>query len=443
MKIFNSYTNKLEEFKPIHEKTVNMYVCGPTVYNYIHIGNARVVVFFDVVRRFFEYLGYKVNFVSNFTDVDDKIIKRAFEEGISEKEVADKYIKAFLKDAEALGSRTDYLKPQVTKYMDKIIKFTQDLIDSGASYLVDGDVYFDVSKIEKYGNLSNQNINDLISGARIDVNEKKKSPLDFTIWKKTESGINWEAPFSTGRPGWHTECVCMIDDIFHEKIDIHGGGTDLLFPHHENEIAQSEALHHHNIANFWMHSGRLNLEGEKMSKSIGNVIFVKDLPGDLLAYRLFLLQTSYHSPINFSYTTYEANVKEWEKMKSSYKALFLDLDINDGFDDVIETQEILEIKEEFVNNLSDDFNTPNAITMLQKLFKIINNMLRSKTEFGVKAYAYSTLNTFLDILGLSIKVNRLTDEERAIYKQWIEARKNKNFDEADKLRIKLTEKGIM
>jgi len=263
MKIFNSYSNQLEEFESIHPNKVNMYVCGPTVYNYIHIGNARPVIFFDTVRRFFEKQGYEVKFASNFTDVDDKIIQKAIDDKEDELILSQKYIDAFLSDLEALNCKTDYIKPKVTEYMSDIIDFISDLKKSGYAYEVDGDVYFRVEKISDYGKLANGNVDDLISGSRVEVNPKKESPLDFTLWKKTEVGINFESPFSKGRPGWHTECVAMIDDIFHEQIDIHGGGIDLQFPHHENEIAQAKALHHHSLAKYWMHNGRL---GFKMKK---------------------------------------------------------------------------------------------------------------------------------------------------------------------------------
>ena len=280
MKIFNSYTNKLEEFKSIQKGVVNMYVCGPTVYNYIHIGNARPVIFFDTVRRYLEHREYKVNFVSNFTDVDDKIITKALELEVTEKEVTDKFIAAFLKDVERVNSSTDYTKPRVTKYMDHIINYIVILVKKGYAYVVEGDVYFRVTNVENYGGLSNRNIDDLISGSRVEVNDKKENPLDFTLWKKTDVGIKFDSPWGKGRPGWHTECVAMIDDIFGEKIDIHGGGSGLMFPHHENEIAQSMVLNNHTLAKYWMHNGLLNIGGSKMSKSEGEVVLVKELTVD-------------------------------------------------------------------------------------------------------------------------------------------------------------------
>jgi cysteinyl-tRNA synthetase len=245
MKIYNSYNDQLETFKTNHKNQLNMYVCGPTVYNYIHIGNARPVVFFDTVRRFFEHKGYQVKYVSNFTDVDDKIIQKALEDDMDEIELANQYIQAYLDDSKALNCLTDYIKPRVTQYMQHIIEFIDALVKKDYAYQVGGDVFFRVEKVQDYGHLSNRRVDDLKSGARIEINQDKESPLDFTLWKETTEGINFDSPFSKGRPGWHTECVAMIDDIFNEKIDIHGGGTDLKFPHHENEIAQSLALNGH------------------------------------------------------------------------------------------------------------------------------------------------------------------------------------------------------
>ncbi len=444
MKIFNSYSNQLEEFISLKENQVNMYVCGPTVYNYIHIGNARPVVFFDTVRRFFEARGYQVTFVSNFTDVDDKIIQKALDENLSELEVSSKYIQAFLIDIEGLNCKTDYLKPKVTEYMDFIIGFIQDLIDKNYAYNVDGDVYFRVSKIDDYGRLSNRNIDDLISGSRIDINPKKESPLDFTLWKQTEVGINFSSPFSQGRPGWHTECVSMIDDIFKGQIDIHGGGMDLQFPHHENEIAQAKALYNHSIAKYWMHNGRLSFKEEKMSKSIGNVVLVKDVE-EKLALRFFLLSTHYRSPLNYDEEVFAMYVKEWQKLENAYKTLFYKLDLVKELDLNIEIKDI-EIKNE-INNfdlaMEDDFNTANAITALQSLLRLINSNLRKKLVFTKLNELLKALNYMVDILGLKVEVTPLTDEHRSVYESWQKARNDKDFSLADDLREKLTRRGIL
>ena len=444
MKIFNSYTNKLEEFIPRHKGKVNIYVCGPTVYGYIHIGNARPVIFFDTVRRFFEHLDYEVKFASNFTDVDDKIIKRALELGVDEKEITDKYIDAFLSDVEKVNSKTDYIKPRVTEYMDKIILFIQELIDKDFAYVVEGDVYFRVNKVKEYGMLSNRNVDDLISGARIDVNTKKENPLDFTLWKDTKEGIKFDAPFGEGRPGWHTECVAMIDNIFGEEIDIHGGGTGLLFPHHENEIAQSKALHNHAIAKYWMHNGLLNIGNAKMSKSEGKTVLVKDLSIDSNAFRLFTLSTHYRSPINYTDEVLNSYTKEWDKIIRVYKALFLKLDLNDNlYANAKIHPDLLEIYKEFLEAMNNDFNTPNGITAMQKLVKVSNQMLRSKTELDVLLSALKLFNDFFEVFGLNPDVKELDKEDKETYLLWEKARKEKDFDSADKYRNILQEKGII
>ena len=305
MKLFNSLTNKKEEFVPIKEGEVSIYVCGPTVYNYVHIGNTRPMIVFDILRRTFEYLGYKVTFVSNFTDVDDKIIKAAKEEGISEKELTDKYIKAYEDVRRGLNLLFPTYAPRVTETMQPIIQFIEQLVKDGYAYEVDGDVYFRVTKIKEYGMLSGIKIEDLIAGAseRVEDNDKKESSTDFALWKKTDEGIQFDSPWSKGRPGWHTECVVMINDIFENGyIDIHGGGQDLKFPHHENEIAQSIACHHHPIAHIWMHNQMININNQKMSKSLGNVLWAKDLLEQLgcNVYKWLMLSTHYRNPLNFT-----------------------------------------------------------------------------------------------------------------------------------------------
>ncbi len=444
MKIYNSYTGKLEKFVPIEKGKVSMYVCGPTVYNYIHIGNARPVIFFDTVRRYFEHLGCEVTFVSNFTDVDDKIITKALELEMSEKELAEKFITAFLEDAEKVGSKTDYIKPRVTEYMDKIIDYIQKLIVKGYAYQVENDVYFRVSKIKEYGKLSNQAIDDLVKGARIDINDKKENPLDFTLWKKTDVGITFDAPFGKGRPGWHTECVAMIDNIFGRKIDIHGGGSGLKFPHHENEIAQSIALHNHNIANYWMHNGLLHYDGGKMSKSLGNVILVKDLTIDSNVFRLFTLSTHYRQPINYTDDVLTYYQSEWEKIMRTYKQLFIKLDLANNLEGNLERNERLnQIRESFFQAMDEDFNTPNAITSLQELVKYSNQLVRGKTSFALLREALYMFDTIFDVFGLKHKFKPMKDEDRVLYQNWESARKNKDFEKADELRLLLQKKGLL
>ena len=444
MKIFNSYTNKLEEFVPIHKGKVSMYVCGPTVYSYIHIGNARPVIFFDTVRRYFELRGYEVKFASNFTDVDDKIITKAIELGKTEKEITDKFITAFLNDVATVNSKTDYIKPRVTDYMDQIIEYIQELIDKGYAYKSGGDVYFRVSKIKDYGILSNRNIDDLISGARIEVNKKKENPLDFTLWKDTEVGIKFDAPFGKGRPGWHTECVAMIENIFGEEIDIHGGGSGLLFPHHENEIAQAKALHNHSIANYWMHNGLLNIGNTKMSKSEGKTVLVKDLTVDPNAFRLFTLSTHYRAPISYTDEVLESYAKEWDKIVRVYKAVHLKLDLNDMlYGNAKIHPDLLAIYKEFLVAMDNDFNTPNAITALQKLVKQSNQMLRGSTEFEVLLSVLRLFDDFFKVFGLKIEVTPLKREDKEIYILWEKARKEKDFSSADKYRNMLQDNGII
>ncbi len=444
MKIFNSYSNQLEDFVPVHSGKVNMYVCGPTVYNYIHIGNARPVIFFDTVRRYFEHLGYKVTFASNFTDVDDKIITKAIELETTEQELAEKFISAFLHDVEKVHSSVDYIQPRVTNYMDKIIAYIQVLIEKDFAYQVDGDVYFRVGKIADYGQLSNRKIDDLISGARIEVNDKKENPLDFTLWKKTDIGITFDAPFGEGRPGWHTECVAMIDDIFGEEIDIHGGGSGLLFPHHENEIAQAEAMHGHHVARYWMHNGLLNFGGGKMSKSEGNVILVKDLTIDPNVFRMFTLSTHYRSPINFTEDVLDNYQTEWDKVIRVYKQLYLKLDLADSlYGNAKIDPDLLLIYKNFLEAMDQDFNTPNAITALQDLVKKTNQLLRSETELEVLLSAKKLFDNFFDIFGLKPGIEPLSKDDKDLYNDWLSARDNKDFAQADALRNQLLDKGIL
>lgn len=445
MKIYNTYTSSLEEFVPIHENQVSIYVCGPTVYNYIHIGNARPVVVFDTVRRYFEAQGYNVLFASNFTDVDDKIILKAIEEGKTELDVSNFFINAFLNDLRSLGCYTDYLQPRVTDFIQEIIAYIDNLVKKGYAYAVDGDVYFRVSKVDEYGKLSNRKLDDLISGARVEVNLKKESPLDFTLWKHTETGIAWNSDYSSGRPGWHTECCVMIDHLFHEKIDIHGGGSDLVFPHHENEIAQSIATNHHELAHFWMHNGRLSMDAEgKMSKSEGKVVWVKDLPGNPLSFRLYLLATHYRSPLNFSYDHLETYAKELDKMFNTMSSLNRTLDLSDELEEckVIDST-LVGLRTRFDEAMSLDFNTPNALTELQALIKLINQLLRQKKEFGLLKESLTLANYMMSILGIKVEYTPLTKEDKSLYAQWEKARAEKNFAKADEYRALLQDKGII
>ena len=443
IRFYNSLSNSLEDFKPIHEGQVSMYVCGPTVYNYPHIGNMRPVVVFDTLRRFLTYVGYKVTYVSNFTDVDDKIINGAKKEGKTEKELTEFYIGEFLKATKAIGSQVPSITPKVTEYINKIIDYIDNLVKLDAAYVVDGDVYFRVSKIKDYGSLSKINVDDLIVGARIEENNKKESPLDFVLWKTTTEGIKWPSPWGEGRPGWHTECCVMIDSIFPDHlIDIHGGGYDLKFPHHENEIAQSEAMHGNKIANYWMHNAFINFGNEKMSKSLGNVIFAKDMiekyGGEVT--RLVILNAHYRQPVNFTDETVTAAMQEINKMKSAYKQMALLLQVNDIDIDKGEPVYI----EKFLEAMADDLNTANALAELYSLVKESNQTIRTRDiDFARLNNQFKTMTDMFYILGLNITYVKMGAEDRALYSEYNTAKMEKNFAKSDDLRQKLIDKGIL
>ena len=445
MKIFNTLTNKKEEFKPLREGEVSIYVCGPTVYNYVHIGNTRPMIVFDVLRRTFEYLGYKVTFVSNFTDVDDKIIKAAKAEGITEKELTDKYIAAYEDVRRNLNLLFPTYAPRVTNTMDAIIKFIDNLVKSGYAYEVDGDVYFRVSKIDEYGQLSGIKIEDLVAGAseRIDENDKKEESTDFALWKKTDEGIRFDSPWSKGRPGWHTECVVMINDIFEGgKIDIHGVGQDLKFPHHENEIAQSMACHHHPIAHTWMHNQMINIDNQKMSKSLGNVIWAKDMVAELgcNVVKWFMLSSHYRNPLNLTEEVLNSVKKEVAKVDNVIKSVSLYLQVNHIANENYNKAAV----DGMVGALEDDLNTSLALTKILDQVKKLNLAFRQK-EKNDKAIAieYQTLLKMTAVIGFVFEPRKLNAAELEIYQAWLEAKQNKDFETADKLRTQLIEKGII
>ncbi|WP_270526141.1 cysteine--tRNA ligase [Longibaculum muris] len=445
MKLFNTLTNKKEEFVPIKEGEVSIYVCGPTVYNYVHIGNTRPMIVFDVLRRTFEYLGYKVTFVSNFTDVDDKIIKAAKAEGISEKQLTDKYIKAYEDVRRGLNLLFPTYAPRVTETMQPIIDFIKDLVDQGYAYEVDGDVYFRVTKIKEYGMLSGIKVEDLIAGAseRVDDNDKKESSTDFALWKKTDEGIQFDSPWSKGRPGWHTECVVMINDIFDDgRIDIHGGGQDLKFPHHENEIAQSMACHHHPIANVWMHNQMININNQKMSKSLGNVLWAKDLLMELgcNVYKWLMLSTHYRNPLNFTEDVLNNVKKEVEKVENIIKQTSLYLQVNH-----YKSEEFCkESVDQMVEALSDDLNTSLALTQILGQVKVLNQAMRNKDKDNAMiSKGYQTLLRMLDVVGFVHEVKVLSGEDIELYQHWQSEKAAKNFEVADQLREKLQAKGII
>ena len=410
IKVYNSLTNSLEQFKTIKENEVSMYVCGPTVYNHAHIGNARPVIFFDTVKRFLNYVGYKVTYASNFTDIDDKIIKAALEEGVSEEVITTKYINAFLELCEVLGCEMDVIRPKVTENMDEILSFIEQLVQNGNAYVSGDDVYFKVNSDPKYGVLSNQKLDELELGARIDVNEGKLDPRDFTLWKKTnDTGKKWDSKFGSGRPGWHTECVVMIHKIFNGKIDIHGGGTDLRFPHHENEIAQNYCLHDDFLANYWLHNARLDLRGEKMSKSLGNVIWVKDIVKEFSpqAFRLAILANHYRQVINYQDDMMRQMQGEWEKIEKLYVSMFRKLELMDA----LGGGKTLEVMDNFLTEMAYDFNTANAITHLYTLMKKMNaDIRRNDIEITVLQDDFKTFADMLYILGIKVDIKELTKE---------------------------------
>lgn len=440
---YNSLTNSLEEFKTVKPNEVSMYVCGPTVYGYPHIGNMRPVVVFDTLRRFLSYVGYKVTYVSNFTDVDDKIIKAAQKEGKTEKELTEFYINEFLRVTNLIGSDKPTITPKVTEYIPKIIEYIDNLVKIGAAYVVDGDVYFRVPLIKDYGSLSGINVQDLVVGARIEENSKKESPLDFALWKSTTEGIKWDSPWGKGRPGWHTECCVMIDTIFpNQEIDIHGGGYDLKFPHHENEIAQTEATHHHHIAHYWMHNGFINFGNEKMSKSLGNVVYAKDMIAKYggAVTRLVILNAHYRQPVNYTEETVNAAIQEINKMQMAYKQMALQLQVNDI--DLNSGKPVY--IEKFIASLADDLNTANALAELYNLIKESNQTIRSREiDFAKLADQFKTLTDMFNVLGLNIEYVKLSDEDKDLYKQYLAAKAEKNFAKSDEIRQILIGKGIM
>ena len=447
MRLFNTLTNKKEEFKPIEEGKVSIYICGPTVYNHAHIGNTRPMIVFDVLRRTFEYLGNDVTFVSNYTDVDDKIIKAAKAEGITEKELTDKYIKAYEDVRAGLNIEDPTYKPRVTETMTEIIDFIQALIDKVYAYEVDGDVYFRVTKVKEYGMLSGIKVEDLIAGASdrtlSEDDKKKESTTDFALWKKTDEGIQFDTPWSKGRPGWHTECVVMINKLFKDgKIDIHGGGQDLKFPHHENEIAQSMAYNGHPIANYWMHNQMINIDGEKMSKSLGNVLWAKDLIVEFgcNVFKWLMLSTHYRNPLNLTDDVIAGVRKEVSKVENATKNASLYLQVNHvpAHDYKKETVDAM------VNALEDDLNTSLALTQILDQVKVLNQVMRVREKDNdVIATEYATLVKMGDVLGFLFEGTKLSEEDIALYEEWNAYKKEKNFDEADRVRKELTERGIL
>ena len=469
MKLYNTMTNKIEEFKTIEENKVKMYVCGPTVYNCIHLGNARPIVVFDTLARYFKYKGMEVDYVQNFTDVDDKIINKSIEEGISASEVSEKYIKCFFEDINRLNILESVKRPKVTENMAEIIEIIQKLIDNGFAYEKDGDVYFEVKKYKDYGKLSNQKIEELELGARIDVSEIKKNPMDFALWKKKkkEGEPFWESPWGQGRPGWHIECRAMAKKYLGDTFDIHGGGQDLVFPHHENEIAQSKCAYHGNFANYWLHNGFIQINGDKMSKSLGNFFLLREIlekfSGNVV--RLFILSTHYRKPINFSFENMEDTKKALQnivksmnkfeaiigKYKNEKTAEITNLDFS---------QKIDEFDKKFEHAMDEDMNTPQALATIFDQIRETNKFISVNKDELSKIYSeieksYESLKRKIgNVFGIEIETENSAKEEdgenmeltkkliELLIKLRSEARSEKNFKLSDEIRDELKGLGV-
>ncbi|MCC0704940.1 cysteine--tRNA ligase [Clostridioides sp. ES-S-0049-02] len=452
MKVYNTLTRAKEEFVPLEEGKVKMYVCGPTVYNYIHIGNARPFIIFDTLRRYLEYRGYDVTYVQNFTDVDDKIINRSHEEGISQEEVATKYIKEYFVDCDGLGIKRATVHPQVTDNIQQIIDFIKELEDKGYAYAVNGDVYFDTNKFEGYGKLSGQKQEDLEAGARIEVNDQKRHPMDFVLWKaKKEGEPGWESPWGEGRPGWHIECSVMSKRYLGETIDIHAGGQDLTFPHHENEIAQSEARSGKTFSKYWMHNGYININDEKMSKSKGNFFTVRDISKlyDLEIVRFFMLSAHYRNPVNFSdemLNQAKAGLERLYNTKEKLEFTLSNLKESSLTEKEVElVKELDNFRQRFIDAMDDDVNTADAVSIIFELAKLINSNVDENSSLEL---AKKCLDEFNELTGVLNIVNKKKDTvldkdiEELIQKR-TDAKKNKEFQLADDIRQQLLDMGIV
>ena len=441
--IYNTLSRTKEQFVPLNAPHVGMYVCGPTVYNYAHIGNARPMVVFDVLKRLFEAEGYTVKYVSNFTDVDDKIINKAIEENTTESVIANRYIDAYQAVRKELNTELPDITPRVTETMDAIIKFIDELVQSGHAYNVDGDVYFSVESVPTYGEISHQKLEQLEAGARVEENSAKRNPYDFALWKKTDKGIKWDSPWGQGRPGWHTECVVMINNNLGEMIDIHGGGMDLRFPHHENEAAQQEALHGNALANYWIHNAMININGDKMSKSLGNVIWAKDVVEKLGTNltRWLMSSVHYRKELNFSDETIETARKELSRVllplkQADIKAGLAGITLSDAYDE--------ESYRHFLDQLDDDMNTPNAYEVIFNTVKQLNTALRSKEIDFVTVSKYrNAVEKMLNVLGINVDKVVLSDEDKELFAKWNDAKSVKDFAKADEYRNELTARGLL
>jgi len=451
MKLYNTLSRTKEEFVPVKNKEVNMYVCGPTVYNFIHIGNARAFIVFDTVRRYLEYKGYKVNYVQNFTDIDDKIINKANEENITTTEVSERYIEEYFKDADSLNIKRATVHPKATENIQEIIDFIKILIDKGYAYEVNGNVYYETSKFKDYGKLSHKNLDELQAGARIEVNDEKRNPMDFVLWKSQKpKEPGWDSPWGKGRPGWHIECSVMSTKYLGKTLDIHAGGPDLIFPHHENEIAQSEAANGVEFSKYWMHIGYLNINNEKMSKSKNNFFTVRDIvkkynPEVL---RLFMLMAHYRNPINFSEELIEQANSAYTRLNNTINNLRYLLN-NSDVDEINEKEEILikkydEYRKDFEDAMDDDFNTADAITVLFEMSKTANSNLSSNSSKKLIKYILDMFLELSDVLGISYNNNEIQDKQiLELIEKRQQARRDKNWKMADEIRDQLKDKGII
>ncbi|GED33000.1 cysteine--tRNA ligase [Brevibacillus centrosporus] len=453
IQLTNTLTRRKEPFVTIEPGKVKMYVCGPTVYNYIHIGNSRPAIVFDTLRRYLKYRGYEVTFVQNITDVDDKLIRVANEEGTTVKEVADRFTDAFNEDLRSLNVLPPDIQPRVMQTIPEIITFVEGLIEKGFAYESEGDVYFRTGRFSEYGKLSHQPLDDLQAGARVEINEKKEHPLDFALWKAAKPGeVAWSSPWGEGRPGWHIECSAMALKFLGEEIDIHAGGTDLVFPHHENEIAQSECFTGKVFARYWLHNGMLNINNEKMSKSLGNFLLARDLVqkfgGQLI--RFFMLLGHYRNPINFSDDLLEQASNGLERIKTAYNNLSYRLDLARDEEPNGQAEEqariIGELRERFITEMDDDLNTANAITVLFDVVKEANLYMRQENVGKTEIQAYKDLLVELTgVLGLILEQEEdlLDSEIDALIEERTEARRARNFARSDEIRDLLAAKGIV
>lgn len=452
MRLFNSLTRQKEEFVPIVPGEVKMYVCGPTVYNYFHIGNGRTFIIFDTIRRYLEYRGYKVTFIQNFTDIDDKMINRANVEGITVKELGDKFINEYYQDADGLKVKRATINPRATEYIDEVISFVKDLIDRGFAYEVDGDVYFSTKKFKDYGRLCGQNLEDLQAGARISVDERKKDPMDFAVWKSQKAGEPaWESPWGPGRPGWHIECSCMAKKLLGDTIDIHGGGMDLKFPHHENEIAQSEAVTGQKFANYWMHAAFVNVDNKKMSKSENNFVTAREAltkyNSDVI--RFLMLSGHYRTQINFSAELLDSAKSSVERLYNcinNLENLIKEVTIKES-DDLEKSylKSLEKHREKFIEKMDDDFNTADGISVIFDLVKDINNNVNINSSAELCEGALSLIRELGAPLGILQKTEEksIEAEIQELIDKRQEARKNRDFALADKIRDALKARNII